>query len=255
MDTLWRILIIMERRRFHRMKGPWARTERVIRYWVGLYTIVLALTVWCQWALPTVSRRAIWQTGLISWVLTMVLLLVMRASVSKRLVRPLQQRVMVDALTGVLRPEAFWRQGGALAHQLTTSRTPWVFAYLDLDDFKQINDTLGHSTGDAVLQAFGTLLQAHARANDVTGRLGGEEFGWVLGGCTIDEALAPVNRLLEACRKMDVMGFEQACSFSAGVVGWQDGQPRLVSLRIIARRADHALYQAKAQGKGRVVIG
>ena len=247
--------MVMEHRRFHRPTSPSSPITGVVGGWFGVYTVMMGLTVWHQClAIPVVAQKILWETGVLAWAFTLVLLLVIRVAVSRRLLRPLQERATVDALTGVQRPDAFWDRAEVLTHQLTVHHTPWVFAYLDLDDFKQINDTLGHQAGDTILQAFGTLLKAHARQNDLVGRLGGEEFGWVLSGCTTEEALAPVNRLLAAFRKMDGAKFVGPCSFSAGVAGWQEGLPHPVSVWDIAQQADRALYQAKAHGKGCVKV-
>lgn len=128
----------------------------------------------------------LWETGALAWVFTLGLLLVIRHAVVSRLVRPLRQRAMVDALTGVRRPDVFWEQAEIVTRALTAAHSSWVFTYLDLDDFKQVNDILGHQAGDTVLRAFGTLLKAHARQNDLVDRLGGEEFGWILSGCTTE---------------------------------------------------------------------
>lgn len=245
----------MEPRRFHRATAPSSPITWVVGGWVGVYTVILGLAVWHQCVVTPISeQKTLWETGVMAWVFTLGLLLVIRHAVVSRLVRPLRQRAMVDALTGVRRPDVFWEQAEIVTRALTAAHSPWVFTYLDLDDFKQINDILGHQAGDTVLRAFGTLLQAHARQNDIVGRLGGEEFGWILTGCTTEEALAPINRLLAAFRKMDGAKLAGPCSFSAGVAGWQDGLPHPISVWDIAQQADHALYRVKAHGKGRVEV-
>ncbi len=109
--------------------------------------------------------------------------------------------------------------------------------------------------GDAVLYAFGTLFKAHGRHEDIIGRLGGEEFGWVLSGCTTEEAVRAANRLLAAFQATHCDGLAGTCAFSAGVAGWQANDPVPSSVWDVARPADRALYQAKAQGKGQVAVG
>ncbi len=247
--------MIMEHRRFHRPTSPSSPITGVVGGWFGVYTVILGLTVWHQClAIPVAAQKILWETGILAWAFTLGLLLVIRHAVVSRLVRPLRQQVMVDALTGVLRPGAFWEQADVATRALTAAHNPWVFAYLDLDDFKQVNDLLGHQAGDTVLQAFGTLLRTHARHHDLVGRLGGEEFGWILSGCTTEDALAPVQRLLAAFHQMDGVSCGGPCSFSAGVAGWQEGLPPPVSVWDIAQRADRALYQAKTHGKGCVEV-
>jgi diguanylate cyclase (GGDEF)-like protein len=185
----------------------------------------------------------------------MVLLVVIRRVVVTHFIRPLRRRADYDELTGVYRPEVFWQRAEALTRTLTACGRPWAFVYLDLDDFKQVNDTAGHLTGDAVLRKFGALLKAHGRQEDIIGRLGGEEFGWVLSGCTTEEAVNAANRLLTAFQATHCDGLARTCAFSAGVAGWKTNDPVPSSVWDVARPADRALYQAKAQGKGRVATG
>ncbi len=219
------------------------------------YSVGVWLVLWEKLAdtPPTLDRPLLWTSG-VDWAITMALLAIIRLLVLHCLVRLLQHRADYDALTGVRRPGVFWHRAEQVTHQLTRSGKLWAFVYCDLDDFKQINDTAGHLTGDAVLRIFGTLLKGHARQNDVVGRLGGEEFGWVLGGCTTEEAVTAANRLLAAFRAAHYDGMA-GFSFSAGVAGWIGEEPIPASVWDVARQADHALYQAKTQGKGRVAVG
>ena len=244
----------MERRRFQRGSPTWVHMQRVILPIAGAYTVITGLVLWDRLA----CMRALWRgsllwTTLLNWSLTMVLLFTIRFLVLTRLVQPLQRRADYDELTGVYRPEAFWQRAEMLTRTLTACGRPWAFVYLDLDDFNQVNGTAGHLTGDAVLRKFGALLKAHGRQEDIIGRLGGEEFGWVLSGCTTAEAVSAANRLLVAFQAMSCDGMARPCAFSAGVAGWQEDDPVPSSVWDVARPADRALYPAKAGGKGRVV--
>ena len=192
---------------------------------------------------------------MILWGLTIVLLVVVRRVVVTHFVRPLRRRADYDELTGIYRPGVFWQQADGLTHTLTTCGRPWAFIYLDLDDFKQVNDTAGHFTGDTVLRSFGALLKAHARQEDIVSRLGGEEFGWVLSECTTEEAVTAANRLLSAFRATHFEGLAGACTFSAGVAGWRVNDPLPENVWDVAQPADRAMYRAKTQGKGRVETG
>lgn len=243
----------MERRRSQRESSAWMHLRRMIAPIAGAYTVVTGLVVWDRLAyVPMPWRGSLLGLAVVNWGLTMVLLLTIRLLVWTRLARPLQRRADYDALTGVCRPEAFWQQADAVTRTATACGHPWVFVYLDLDDFKYVNDTAGHLTGDAVLHHFGALLKTHARQGDLVGRLGGDEFGWVLSGCTTEEATTAVSRLLATFQATRCDGVEKACAFSAGVAGWQASDPIPSSVWDVARLADRALYQAKAQGKGRV---
>jgi diguanylate cyclase (GGDEF)-like protein len=135
----------------------------------------------------------------------------------------------VDSLTGLLNRRSIDR---LLAHV----RAGDVVIMIDLDDFKIINDTLGHAAGDVVLAAFATLLRQEGRISDRLGRLGGDEFVVVIPGGNRDEATTLLGRLRVA---WDVLR-PRAVGFSAGVAvaAGADG-PEVIA------RADKALYRNK----------
>ncbi|HEY3598235.1 MAG TPA: diguanylate cyclase [Paraburkholderia sp.] len=123
---------------------------------------------------------------------------------------------------------------------------------IDLDHFKQINDTLGHPAGDAVLQAFADLLRRHFRAGDSIGRYGGEEFGVVLPGATLRETQAIAKDLLLRVRaRSKEPGASCPCTISAGIAQLAPDMPDYHTWLL---EADRSLYQAKAQGRDRIVV-
>jgi diguanylate cyclase (GGDEF)-like protein len=137
----------------------------------------------------------------------------------------------------------------ALARRQHTSV---CFAFLDLDNFKLVNDTYGHATGDKVLQRFGKFLATSVRTEDVVGRWGGEEFIVALYGCSVEHALMRLNEMLERFREerftCDAGSFQ--VSFSGGVAVFPAAGS---SLDPVYDAADRALYQAKRQGRNRIV--
>lgn len=125
------------------------------------------------------------------------------------------------------------------------------FVMLDLDDFKKLNDSLGHVAGDRALIHLASLMQATVRPTDFIARLGGEEFALLLPATDVGEAAAAAERLQRelAKRGFQFEGRPWTLAFSAGAVQWRNGE----SLEEMIRRADRALYEAKRAGKNRVV--
>lgn len=158
-----------------------------------------------------------------------------------------------DPLTGLLNRRLLDEVLQSEAHLRDLTESSFCVAMFDLDHFKQVNDTYGHQTGDAVLVCFADLLRSRTRKTDKLFRYGGEEFLVVLPGSDIKEAL----RLCDDIR----MAFEQCCladgsadpqkSVSCGVAQY-DVRHRAHYGRLIAE-ADTCLYEAKRAGRNRVV--
>lgn len=129
------------------------------------------------------------------------------------------------------------------------TRAGSVLVLLDLDNFKQINDSLGHHEGDAILQHFARLIQNRVRREDMVARWGGEEFLLVLRHIDIEDASALLDRLLEEVRcstpLLHLPQLRYTCS--AGLTTLGDGR----SINDALKCADYALYQAKSSGRDR----
>ncbi len=129
----------------------------------------------------------------------------------------------------------------------------WV-VHLDLDDFKNINDSHGHEAGDQVLRGVARILKEHTRASDLSGRMGGDEFLLVM--THVEKAHIPVavERLREkiASPKFCFGGESVSVTASFGVCGFQGKEPPEFS--VLVRQADNALYGAKRSGRNQVKI-
>jgi diguanylate cyclase (GGDEF)-like protein len=125
---------------------------------------------------------------------------------------------------------------------------------LDLDDFKKLNDTLGHLAGDRALQEFATLVAGGARATDMAARYGGEEFAIVLPHTTGSMAVRVAERIREAARQFAFLADEHPrhMTVSCGVATYPSSTG-VDSPDALIRVADQALYRAKQAGKDRVV--
>jgi diguanylate cyclase (GGDEF)-like protein len=125
---------------------------------------------------------------------------------------------------------------------------PAAVLMLDLDRFKEINDTLGHSYGDRLLEQVGPRLRAHLREEDVLARLGGDEFAALLPGLSRTSALAAAARLLHALREpFTVDGLELDVDASIGIALGDGGSAGMDDL---LRQADIAMYTAKQMQSG-----
>lgn len=161
----------------------------------------------------------------------------------------LVQLSRIDPLTGALN-----RRGLEAEHARLGAHGGWSHLLLiDLDHFKQINDTHGHAVGDEVLRCVSRTVAAALRGDDAMARLGGEEFAVVFGGTDSAGALQAAQRLLGLVqgRQWQRTAPGLAVSFSGGLVALQPGEPLSQALQ----RADALLYRAKAAGRARIEAG
>lgn len=127
--------------------------------------------------------------------------------------------------------------------------TPFSIAIYDLDDFKAINDTYGHSAGDSVLQQITSLVSAVLRDTDLHIRLGGEEFLIIMPGVNSEEAYQGMERIRESVAQQTFTKHQLTMTLSSGITSYVEASgTRLLD------RADKAMYQAKQTGRNRVVI-
>lgn len=154
-----------------------------------------------------------------------------------------------DSLTGVLNHRGVMEALDRSARAAARYGRPLAVAVLDLDNFKLVNDTHGHPTGDEVLAGFAQLLARFVRAPDQVGRSGGEEFVVVMPETTVEEAVAAIDRLRVVCQETQFTGPEVTVTFSAGVTDHRRGD----RVTTILARADEAMYRAKRSGRARTV--
>ncbi len=157
-----------------------------------------------------------------------------------------------DSLTATLNPRGFRREAQSLLRRLHADRQPVAALMMDLDFFKQINDTYGHSAGDSALVAASNLLRRGLRKGDVCGRLGGEEFGVLLAQPSIEQARVAAERIrasIEA-RAIPTPGAEPIQLTASIGVSFADPAP--ADLSSLLYSADQALYRAKRGGRNRV---
>ncbi|GAB1689795.1 diguanylate cyclase [Krasilnikovia sp. M28-CT-15] len=156
-----------------------------------------------------------------------------------------------DPLTGLANRAAL---GEHLAALRPTAQTPVTVLYLDLDGFKEVNDSYGHDAGDAVLVAVAGRLAAMARAEDLVSRLGGDEFVLVCLGAAAQDAVRLADRIVLAlAQPVPFRGHHLSVGASIGIAS-TGGGPDTDRPGALLRSADAAMYQAKRLGRGRWVL-
>ena len=183
----------------------------------------------------------------VSLVLGTVAVLVAWRSEAEQKLRAL---AMTDGLTGLLNRRGFTHQGENLMSYAWRHRLPLTALMLDLDYFKQINDTHGHEAGDRALQLFARLLNETCRSGDLIARLGGEEFGVLLLHNATPAGLSFDQRLRQRVREASMAELGFALDYSVGMALLNPGEKSLATLMA---RADGALYDAKTAGRGRLM--
>ena len=160
-----------------------------------------------------------------------------------------RKAALTNSLTGVANRRAFFDHGNPLLEGAIAERRPVALLLFDLDRFKEINDSAGHQAGDRVLQAFCDLVGASIRPGDLFGRLGGEEFAYLLVDASMAQALHAAERLR---RDFAAVSFPHLVVNPTVSVGVAMANEAGRSLSTLLALADRALYRAKADGRNRV---
>ena len=153
-----------------------------------------------------------------------------------------------DDLTGATNRRSFYEAAQMEISRARRHRHPFTVAYLDVDNFKELNDAHGHATGDSVLRAVARTITGSIRGIDLVGRLGGDEFAILLPETDDAAAQAVVTRVRRDLRAVAEQNYWPV-TFSVGVVTWTT-PPRTVDTMI--KQADAAMYEVKNSGKNRV---
>lgn len=172
----------------------------------------------------------------------------------EQLQRELFERAFRDPLTWLFNRGYFLDQAGNLERQAASLGLGLAVLMLDIDHFKQVNDTFGHDAGDAVLKEVAGVIRSATRADDLVARYGGEEFVVALPIATPDQANERAERIrrLISARRVSVLNRIIKVTASIGVAFASAGRHRPISALVTA--ADAGLYQAKNAGRDRVVF-
>jgi diguanylate cyclase (GGDEF)-like protein/PAS domain S-box-containing protein len=172
-------------------------------------------------------------------------------SEARELNRRLSYHASHDVLTGLVNRREFENRMERALKSAKARETSYALCVLDLDQFKIVNDTCGHSAGDALLGQVGGLLKSKVRWRDTLARLGGDEFGILLESCSLDEAMRTAEALREAVRNFKFTWEERTFRLGAsiGVVPISADNADVAS---VLSAADSACQAAKEAGRNRV---
>ncbi|MGM0421306.1 MAG: GGDEF domain-containing protein [Bacillota bacterium] len=160
----------------------------------------------------------------------------------------IEELLRTDHLTGLKNRKAFMEYLEKMSAQALRHTFPLTVIMLDLDRFKKINDTYGHSTGDKVLIALADILKKNSRQEDMAARIGGEEFLILLPHSDLDDSMQMAERIRQAIENMNIPSISENITASFGVTIFQEGD----DFDSILNRVDNALYKAKAAGRNKV---
>jgi diguanylate cyclase (GGDEF)-like protein len=161
---------------------------------------------------------------------------------TQSLTRRLREEAVVDDLTGLLNRRGWRRTAPRELTLAARTGNPVALILVDLDSFKELNDSHGHNEGDRVLGETADRLRDALRAGDIVARLGGDEFAALLTDATLDGALGAIRRLQDVTPPLG--------AFSAGVAMWNATE----DLDALLARCDLALYAAKTKGGSRAEV-
>jgi diguanylate cyclase len=163
--------------------------------------------------------------------------------------RRLSDEVSTDALTQVANRRGLQQAFEAESARAGREAQALAVGLIDIDNFKKLNDSLGHAAGDVALKSLAAAVKERLRPLDTVARFGGEEFVVLLPGLPADEAQQVLTRLQRSLSASLFMhdGREVFVTFSGGVTAWRPGE----AIEAALERADEALYEAKRTGKNR----
>jgi len=158
-----------------------------------------------------------------------------------------------DPLTGVANGRTFREDLDREIARLRRSGSPFTLAYVDLDRFKQVNDTLGHGAGDELLRAIGSRLGAALRTTDIVARLGGDEFALLLPDTDVPAASQALERVGSAVRASieRIPGVPPDVGATIGAVVFAEAP---AGIDEALRAADQKMYEGKRSGRGHVLV-
>ncbi|MFO1428774.1 MAG: EAL domain-containing protein [Candidatus Competibacteraceae bacterium] len=172
---------------------------------------------------------------------------------ARRLSQTISYQAAHDDLTGLINRREFERRLQRVLHTARFEQTEHALCYLDLDQFKLINDTCGHIAGDELLRQISSLLKEQIRKRDTLARLGGDEFGVLMEHCSVQQAWRVADALRTAVENFRFIWEDKYFSIGASI-GLAPIVPAGGNIATLLSAADAACYMAKEQGRNRIHI-
>jgi len=218
--------------------------------WLVLASSATAATIWTvldsESRMGAVGYAAVWN-GAARFALFM--LVGMSMHFLRRRLDELGELARTDSLTSVANSRAFYARARLELARARRTGAPITFGYIDVDDFKSVNDTFGHQEGDAVLTALARALCDGVRETDMVGRLGGDEFGLILPETSMRAAQRVLARVRESTQSIEVEGRRVGFTMAAVAFSEPPATPDVALAEV-----DQLLYQGKSAGRDQTVV-
>ncbi len=159
-----------------------------------------------------------------------------------------------DALTGLFNRRYMEESLEREIRRASRSEKPVAAIMVDLDHFKQFNDTFGHEAGDMLLREFGNIARSHTRKEDIACRYGGEEFLIILPDAPLDVAVTRAEQIRESIKRLDLKSSGRPIGMVTASIGVAMFPEHAQTVETLVKAADTALYEAKHGGRDRVVL-
>lgn len=216
----------------------------------GLLISIISAVAWLLNAIPDTHPYAHPMIPYWNVALRLIFLLIFTYMLAafKKVLEHEQELARTDYLTGVANRRFFYELTHAEIRRSRRNEQPFTIAYMDIDDFKEVNDRSGHSTGDVLLRTVAETIRREVREIDVLARLGGDEFAILLPETGQQAARAVVRRVQK--NLLEIVGQRNwPVTFSIGVVTWTT-PPQNVDE--VVKRADQLMYSVKNSGKNMI---
>lgn len=217
----------------------------------GIFTCVISALLWISIDYITGHRYSdnlipIWNASVR---LGFYLITVYLFSEIKRHLQIERELARTDGLTGLLNTRTFTRVSTQIFKLASRYKYPVAIGVIDIDNFKLLNDSLGHAVGDKALKMVADTISKSTRATDITGRIGGDEFAIVLPFTHPNDVNKIFDNLFKSLR-LNAFKHQWQIGFSIGAATFTNSIP---SVEVALKKADTLMYQIKNSGKGSVI--